>query len=107
MNLNGYNETTDTGSEVFLGFINGSLNFLTETDYSTYTYGSFACTFYYYLVNLDYSVKNALNYAAIDTIGSTFSSADLYTGYDLIIPPFEYPFKCRLAIYGNGDLTLP
>lgn len=105
--LDGYTETSDTGSEVFLGFINASYNFKTETDYSDFDYGGFAAYFYYYLVNLDYTVKNALNSASVQTLGCSFIDSDLYKGIDVTVPPFEGTFWSRLAIYGNGDLTLP
>lgn len=103
----GYAETTDNGAEVFLGFVNASYNFKTGTNYDTYDYGGFAATFYYYLVNLDRSVKSALNSASVDTLGASFDSSALYNGANVTVPPFEDPFWSYLAIYGNGDLTLP
>ncbi|WGM89326.1 MAG: hypothetical protein NUK63_10540 [Candidatus Bathyarchaeum tardum] len=103
----GYSETTDTGAEVFLGFINASDNFKNPTNYDGNDYGCFAATFYYYLLNYDYSVKTALNSASVATLGCLFSNSTLYNGKNVTVPPFPDPFWSRLAIYGNGDLSLP
>jgi hypothetical protein len=104
---NGHNETTDNGAEVFLGFINASYNFVTETGYDSYDFGGFAATFYYYLLVHNCDVKEALYYASRDTLGGPFESSYLCTGADVYVEPFNTTFWSYLSVYGNGDLTLP
>lgn len=98
----GHNETTDSDTEVFLGFINWSLDFTTETGYDSCNYGEFAVRFYGYLLENNYTVKEALNAASDDTLGAQyFGDTDLCNGIDI------GGLTSSLRVYGNGDLGLP
>ncbi|MEM3054163.1 MAG: hypothetical protein QXM52_00455 [Candidatus Bathyarchaeia archaeon] len=103
LSLDGYTELWDYNPEVFLGWHWGSPNFVdTYGCKNGYDYGSFAASFFKYLLQQDKTVKEALDLASKEVfIGSpTFGNSPPRQGIWL------YNDWSYLKIYGNGDVKL-
>lgn len=82
----------DSESQVFLGWVDGSPQFLESIDDSPYNYAHVAYYFWYYMCD-DESVIESLN-----DIASLIFGADNYLSSDLCD---------KLVIWGNRNLVLP
>lgn len=107
----GYDDP-DPGFNVFIGFENFSKPFLEPTNYSSFDYGNFASYFYYYALVYNQtaggrnSINDALNFAALDTMGKSFSQTILYGGYTYTHTD-NSTWQSRMRIFGNGNITIP
>jgi hypothetical protein len=82
----------DSGTQVFLGWVDGSPQFLEGINGTIYNYAHVAYYFWYYMCN-GYSVVDAL-----DNIAEDIFECDNY---------LASPLRDWLVIWGNRTLTLP
>jgi hypothetical protein len=101
----GYNNPDGT-DRCFIGFNDSSILFTTQTGFSGKTYGDWAEKFFYYALQPDYTIKQALDYATTAThgIGVDFSDCQLYNGYTMIVHGDTR--HCCMRIWGDTNLKL-
>lgn len=117
MSLFGYSQP-DGGSYCYIGFPIGSPG-LDQTGvqygYNNTPYASFVAEIFAYALMYHYSVRGALDQAALACFTRKFSETNLYTGFTAIWPMYwggswhnqsGTPNADTMAVYGNGDMLL-
>lgn len=101
----------DTSDHCYISFENVSICFTNTTQYDSYNYGHFAYLFFDYALTGQFTVKDALDFAAEQTHGTSYGECPLNTTYNMKNPVYdpEHPeygppeFTCRMRVWGDGD----
>jgi hypothetical protein len=112
LNLDGYADP-DTTSYCFIGFENMSKSISEPTGNGRYKH--FLVFFYYYALETQRSIKQALDKATEMVWGSSngwhyFHQTELYNGWTEYVPGPNPPggeYDCRMRVFGNGNNHLP
>jgi hypothetical protein len=119
MSLFGYSQP-DLGHYCYIGFPAGSAGLSQheiQDGYPQYSYGEFVEAFFYYALQYDCSVRDALDEASLMLFERVFWQTQLYQSFDAIWPMWnpEYGWHVdpenighgsTLAVYGNGYMHL-
>ena len=105
----------DYSDHVFISFANVSIDFIVPTGFSDRTFAHFAYQFFDYALTGQFTIRDALDLAAEDTINMNFGSSDLYNGYCFYYYQYNnqtetydrLDYESRMRIYGDGEYTLP
>jgi hypothetical protein len=104
LNLDGYNQA-DGSDHCYIGFQYYSKPFADYTGRYSYNYKIFATMFYYLALNVDgYTIKDALDEAALTYIGYELGQTQLFQGYP---DPEGLGLTCKIRVWGDSGMTLP
>ncbi len=117
MNDNGY-AYPDSTDRCLICFQNDSMPFVNATHkIAGWNYGHFAYKFYEYLLYYHYSIKGALDFAAVDTCvekgGTTsaqsFADTEFYKGYDYtwVLNGVTIHDNSSMRVFGDGNAKIP
>lgn len=107
MSSDGYG-TPDSGSQVYIGFPNGSasLSQLIPLITGTNHFRDWVIRFFQCAVYNEWSVNYALDQASLQTWGFDFGSSPLRTGFDDYWEGLPIGYSSTMAVYGNGRIYL-
>ena len=105
----------DNGDYCYLGFPYGSAALDQTIESGFPKYAEWVDLFFWYALNFDISINNALNEASLDLYENKFGDTDLGTDFDALWPMYNTKINdwsdtgygnCELVVYGNGNIHL-